>query len=178
MGLFGKIFYGPIGGILEDIGVLPKDPVTRFAESFVDNVIRDTVQPVSGCVVYCELAGGRAEHSGIYVGANQIVHLDGGGSIELASPTEFLGRLGGFNSAMSIYVSCKDGQALGSKIVAKRAREMIGKRRNYNLLFDNCHQFTAGCLTGNFENSDNFFIFLRTTAEQELGTNEWRVWER
>lgn len=67
---------------------------------------------------------------------------------------------------------------MGSAVVAERAREMIGKRRNYNLLFDNCHQFTSGCLTGNFENSDNFLVFLKTTVEKELGTNEWRVWER
>ena len=57
-----------------------------LVESFIDNEIRDTVYPVMGSVVYCDLAFGHAEHSGIYIGNDQIVHLDGSGDIEIVTP--------------------------------------------------------------------------------------------
>ncbi|HNW16697.1 MAG TPA: hypothetical protein PKM15_08340, partial [bacterium] len=69
----------------------------NLGKSFVDNVLRDCVYPVKGSVVYCDLAFGSAEHSGIYIGNNEIVHLDGSGNVEIVDPKEFLNRLDGFN---------------------------------------------------------------------------------
>jgi hypothetical protein len=106
------------------------------------------------------------------------VHLDGGGLVEEISPKEFLGRLGGFNLAMTIYVSSRNGLAVGDEEVARRAKSMIGKSRSYNFLFDNCHQFTAGCLTGNFDNTKNFVWMLKDEASKALGSQEWRAWDR
>ncbi|MCY3701857.1 MAG: lecithin retinol acyltransferase family protein [Rhodospirillales bacterium] len=77
---------------------------------------------------------------------------------------------------MSIYVSCYDERSVGNSRAARRALSMIGRRRNYNLLLDNCHQFVAGCLTGDFENSDNFLWMLKDTASNVLGSNTWRIW--
>lgn len=145
--------------------------------SFIDNVIRDRVYPVKGSIVYCDLAFGTGEHSGIYIGNNKIVHLDGSGDIETVSPRRFLNRLKGFNSAISIYVSCDGESPVGSKKVAKKAKNMIGNSRYYNVILDNCHQFTSGCVSGNFENSDNFLWMLKHTAESEINANTWRVWE-
>jgi len=149
-----------------------------FIKSFIDNVIKDTVVPVKGSVVYCSLALGYAEHSGIYIGKNKIVHLDGSGIIEVVSPQQFVERLGGFNPAMSIYVSCNNSSATGTNTIAKRAKKMVGKRRKYNVIFDNCHQFTSGCITGDFENADNFLWMLKDTAKNKINTNKWRVWNR
>ena len=47
-----------------------------------------------GTVVYCNLAGGLAEHAGICIG-RQIVHLDGSGQIICTSPKTFLARKNG-----------------------------------------------------------------------------------
>lgn len=152
--------------------------VSNLKDSFVDNVIRDKVIPKPGSIVYCELAFGNAEHSGVYIDSDNIVHLDGSGAIEAVSPKTFLNRLGGFNSAVSIYVSCKDEFSVGNKSVADRALSMVGKSRKYNIIMDNCHQFTSGCISGNFENSDNFLWMLKDTASKDLGSNTWRVWER
>jgi hypothetical protein len=180
MGLLGFIFGGPIGSLLEDVGVsTPKTGVQNLAESFVDNVIRDKVtRPAIGSVVYCDLASGNAEHSGIYIGNNLIAHLNGSGVIEIVSPDQFLARLGGFNTATSIYVSCNNGSPVGSKEIAKRAKTMVGKVRDYNLILDNCHQFTAGCVSGNFENPCNFFTFLKSEVSCRIDGDEWRVWDR
>jgi len=151
--------------------------VKNLAESVVDNVFRDTVKPVVGSVVYCDLIFGTCEHSGIYVGNDQIVHLDGSGRIEVVSSRHFLNRLDGFSSGVSIYVSSANGKAVGSRSAANRALEMVGRQREYAFLTDNCHQFTSGCLTGNFEAAENFLWFLKTTARQKVGADEWRVWD-
>ena len=83
------------------------------------------VTPVPGSVVYCQIIAGVADHSGIYIGNNRIVHLNGSGDIEVVSPKEFLNRMGGFNTAFNIYVSSKNGKAVGSNLVAKRAKESL-----------------------------------------------------
>mgnify|MGYP000143139516 FL=1 len=156
-----------------------KTPLHNFVESFVDNVIRDRVTIIEkGSIVYCDLLFGQAEHSGIYVGSDLIVHLDGTGNIELVTPKEFLQRLNGFNSAISIYSSCIGTRSIGSDMIAKRAFSMVGKTREYNMITNNCHQFTSGCITGNFENSDNFLWMLKNTASKVLNVNDWRVWDK
>lgn len=154
-------------------------------ESIRDNYIRKKVTPIPGSIVYCHLLG-ELEHTGVYIGNNQIVHLDGDGIVEQVDPKQFLRRLNGMNRYMtamsgrlvSIYVSCSGTTAVGSEGVARRAKSMIGNTRNYNVVLDNCHQFTSGCITGNFENPDNFFTFLQDTAKEYLSMNTWRVWER
>lgn len=42
-----------------------------------------------------------------------------------------------------------------------RAIDMLGKKRNYHFLFDNCHQFCAGCITGRFEEPHIFCEWRR-----------------
>ena len=78
----------------------------------------------------------------------------------------------------SVYVSCRNGRAVGSQQVAKRALRKVGSHRDYNLFLDNCHQFCSGCLTGDFENSDNFLCNLKTAALQTIHADDWRVWTR
>lgn len=150
--------------------------VNNLEESIIDNCVRDKVFPTPGSVLYFEMAFGAAEHSGIYVGDGEVVELSGEGIIQQVSVSEFLNTP--VNTAMSIYVSSSGGHAVGSQAAARRARSMVGKCRNYNLILDNCHQFTSGCLTGDFENSDNFLWMLKDTAKNQLGAEEWRVWDR
>ena len=185
MGLFDIFTGGILDSIIKDDAPLKarspwlsKSPIDNLVESFVDNVIRDKVSaPIKGSVVCCDLFAGKADHSGIYIGNNHIVHLNGDGLIERVTPKQFMDRLGGLNTAISVYVSCNSGYPVGTKEAAKRAKSCIGSRRGYNLLLDNCHQFTAGCLTGNFENSCNFFTLLKEEVRNEIGGNEWRVWD-
>ena len=159
-------------------GIFGKNLTLNLVESLVDNYVRETVTPKKGSVVYCELAFGNAEHSGIFIGNNKIIHLSGDGRVESVSPAEFLNRLGGFNTAISIYVSCDKTAPTGSLHIAKTAKQMIGSTRQYNTIIDNCHQFTSGCITGNFDNSDNFLWMLKHTAKQHIGSTTWRVWKR
>ena len=154
--------------------------VGNFAESFVDNCLRDKVaEPAIGSIVYCELVmGGVLEHSGVYIGDDQIVHLNRHGDIEAVSPDEFMDSPTAI--PISIYVSCNDTTPVGGAAIAKKAKGVIGVARNYNLIFNNCHQFTAGCMMddSHFENSIIFLRMLKYEAKKHLSADSWRVWDR
>ncbi len=124
-----------------------------FLDSFIKNVFCDIVKPRIGSVVKVGLLGG-ADHTGIYVGNDEIVELNGDGDIRIVSAEEFIEgddlftRIGTF-----IYVACaqdSDGDcyALGSKEIASRARRAVGETRDYNVVWENCHMFTEYCITG------------------------------
>ena len=102
--------------------------IGNLVESIYDNIVKDKVYPVEGSILYCDLLFGSAEHSGVYIGNNEIVHLDGTGIIEIVTPDEFLGRINGFNSAISIYVSCDGEIPVGGKSIAKRAKSKVGSK--------------------------------------------------
>ncbi|MEJ2676599.1 MAG: hypothetical protein P8011_15675 [Acidihalobacter sp.] len=78
---------------------------------------------------------------------------------------------------MNILVSCRGASAVGSKKTADRAKSAVGKVRDYNFVLDNCHQFSAGCLTGDFDNSCNFLWMLKDETKNELGSDTWRHWD-
>ncbi len=153
----------------------------NLAESIIDNAIRDRVlSPEIGSIVYCDLAFGTAEHSGIYVGGNEIIHLNRHGWVECVSPEEFIAGTTG----MSIYTSCRNGRPIGDEVVADRARrfeqrqkDYKGYYKEYSLLTNNCHIFSSSCVSGDMDNADTFLWMLKHSAEKELGANEWRVWD-
>jgi len=154
-----------------------KKLLDNFAQSFTDNVLKEKVIPKIGSVVYCELVFDITGHSGIYVGDDEVVHLDGSGEIQKVGTKEFLSRLDGLNSAISLYVSCRDNEPVGNKKIAQRANDMVGKNLDYNLLINNCHKFTTGCVTGDFENKNILLEDLKRTATQVLDVDNWLVWE-
>ena len=129
-----------------------------------------------GSVVYQDLdaLGDLFEHSGVHVGGHEVVSLSGSGKVVTQSTRDFLD--GGSNRF--IWVSCRGAASAGKRIVAERAQAMIGNKRDYNMVSDNCHQFTSGCLTGAFENSDKALWMLKTRAENTLRADNWRVWDR
>ncbi len=96
-------------------------PVHALLRSFRDNVLAEHVTPVPGSVLYCDLAAGYAEHSGIYVGGGgtkcivELSRQQGRCVINLVSPGEFISGEIGF----SIYVSSRNGPAVGKKSVAR-----------------------------------------------------------
>ena len=118
-------------------------------------------------------------------GRPEILKALAAGALHVAGKSSLATMLGAVpldnlaSDCWKIYVSCKGGQPVGSQQAAQRALDMVGGSRDYNLILDNCHQFCSGCLTGNFENSDNFLWMLKYTAEKTIGTDDdWRVWDR
>ena len=151
---------------------LPFVPLANILEGVIDTC-RESVVPRVGSVVYCDLAFGFAEHSGVYIGNKEIVHLNGNGRVEVVSPREFMNS----TTAANIYVSCEGRYVSSEKHIADTAKMMLGSYRNYNFILDNCHQFTAGCITGDFENSCSFMWFLKDEAKKHMDANTWRHWD-
>lgn len=157
-------------------GKQPPFPKSIFGNGD-EKKLNKSLTPAYGAVVYCELGFGSMEHSGIYIGGNQIVDLDGNGRIKKVSLREFTGHITTFNT--EIWIPCdSDGRPIGLSYAANRAIEMLGEKRNYNLILDNCHQFSSGCITGDFDNADNFLWMLKDTFQKEYGDNVvWKQWK-
>ncbi len=135
-------------------------------------------EPAIGSVVKHYLIIG-AEHTGIYVGDGEIVHWTSDSKVEKCRAGEFKS---GFNAAlaMSIYVSCRGTEPVGSPQTAQYALSKVGQgekeRGKYNETTNNCHMFVVECLTGGkkceprWEEPDEY-------CKQYLGANKWRVWK-
>lgn len=149
----------------------------ELPEVLDNSKLREGTIPIHGSVVYCELGAGLMDHSGIYVGGNQIIDLGGKGNIKRVSCQQFTAHVTTVDTA--IWVPCdRDGQPVGLSDAAWRAEEMVGEKRNYNLILDNCHQFSSGCVTGNFENADNFLWMLKDTFAKRYGEKiNWKRWD-
>lgn len=140
----------------------------------MDAFLIHSVHPAIGSVVYCNLAV-VAEHSGIYVGDNKIVHLNGNGRIEIVSAERFCERFGGKNPAFTIFCPTNwRGKSLGEKQVAEYALNCVGRVVNYNPAINNCHCFTASCL----ERQARFcpsFATLEGLVAEKYGACNWRA---
>lgn len=164
------------------------NPVTA-TNSFVDNVFRDDVTPSLGSVIHCDLSpipglsllNLNAEHTGIYIGNNQIIHRSGNGYLEKVTPREFLDRLDGNNYAIFVYVSCKGTKPLKIDEAFSRAMKALHdpSHSGYNLLNKNCHNFTRYCLTGETDQWGMDFTFssLKDLLYYKFGMDNWRVWK-
>lgn len=169
-------------------------PIFNTIESFVDNICRDTVKPKKGSILYCDLAFGYAEHSGIYVGGGEkcIVELhntSGNCIIQRVTPKVFMEA----GTAISIYVSCNGTDPVGKKKIANTALSMVGMNLGkYSLLHNNCHMFTNYCLIhGNKNYPKNYewqdyvkhyikqkmtLKSLKINTSKKLDADNWRVW--
>ena len=140
----------------------------------IDAFFIHSVRPAVGSVVYCNLAV-VAEHTGIYVGKNKIVHLNGNGRIEKVSAESFCERFHGKNPAFTIFCPTDvHGRALGDKMVAEYALNRVGRVVNYNPAINNCHCFTASCL----ERQARFcpsFAALEVLVAAKYGACNWRA---
>ena len=152
------------------------NPGRDVAELF----FKDHVKPVTGSVVSCRL-GLVLDHTGIYVGNGRIIHRDGDGDICEVSPQGFLNRLGGFNPAISIFVSCYDESPVGGSAIAARARRALNRSsfEGYDFVSKNCHCFTNYCITGKKDNGimDCTLLGVQNCMEEEYGMDNWRTWD-
>lgn len=157
------------------VKLLLAKPVFNLAESLIDNVFMDKTAPKRGSVVYCDLAFGYADHSGIYIGNGQIVQLNGRGIIEVVSASQFIRD----TTAISIYVSCDEyGDAVRDEVAAKNAEAYLGMETEYHPVWRNCHQFAAYCVSSDEENNTILLTQLKSESKFYQCTRKWRVWDR
>ena len=160
------------GNPIKDLAVDKK--LMDWTMKTIDALLIHNVRPAIGSVVYCNLAV-VAEHTGIYVGRNKIVHLNGNGRIEKVSAESFCERLGGKNPAFTIFCPTDgQGKPFGDKLVAEYALNCVGRVVDYNPAFNNCHCFTASCL----ERQARFcpsFAALEILVAAKYGACNWRA---
>ncbi|NOI36065.1 hypothetical protein F0250_19290 [Vibrio cyclitrophicus] len=148
--------------------------VGSLSKSLIQNLFWKTDGPVRGSIVYCDLAFGYAEHSGVYMGNGGIIHRNGKGLIEAASIRQFLAD----TTALSIYVSCNtQGRAIGNESTAQIAGAMLGVQTDYSLLNENCHQFCSHCLSGDIFSNTFTLTQLKRDAHAHIKASQWRVWD-
>lgn len=163
---------------------------------FIDSNFRDQVTPQPGSVLYCDLWLG-AEHSGIYVGDQEIANIEvtdvAEGTVNRCDPASFTSKS---TLGRKIYVSCDGDGAVGCEVVAHKAESHIGDRGLYGLVFDNCHDFSRKCVNHSpkgreasrierflvqanlvSENWERTIKELKVAARSKLGATKWRLWD-
>ena len=127
------------------------DSVMKNVERVVNALTCKSVAPLPGTPLLVNLAVA-IEHSGVYLGNGGVAELHGSGRIQKVSLARF--RDGGGDAAVRtgafIYAACdkRTGKPLGSVEAAEMALTAVGNstKLSYNILFNNCHLFTATCL--------------------------------
>ncbi|WP_336769979.1 lecithin retinol acyltransferase family protein [Bacillus bombysepticus] len=134
-------------------------------------------EPGLGAPIFCDLGFGYIDHSGIYIGNNEVVQLNGKGLIEKLSLEGFTINITTVNKKVVVPTDKYTHAPISFMDSYVRALEMVGSRRSYNMIIDNCHQFTTGCVTGDFEEQNNFLAFLKLTVSEQYGSDiTWRRW--
>ena len=127
------------------------ESVMKNVERLVNTLTCQSVVPLPGTPLLVNLAVA-IEHSGVYLGNEEVAELHGSGNLRKVSLEGF--RDGGDGSAVRtgafIYAACdkRTGKPLESAGAAEMALTAVGnaKKLSYNILFNNCHLFAATCL--------------------------------
>jgi hypothetical protein len=110
------------------------------------------VKPEIGAIVCCGIAGA-FDHTGIWVGDNTIIEVDGNGLVKAVSPARFTDD----RSGKGIFIACDSlANPLVNEVAAQRAIEQIYQLRDYHMIDNNCHHFIWQCFKPNDENITTF----------------------
>ena len=184
-------FIKNIGNGLKIFNPLPKLGI-KCIKTFIDSKFREKVVPIKGSVLYSDLYLG-AEHSGIYIGNNEISNIVvksfAESMVERSSPEEFTDSS---YLHTNIYVSCDSKGPVGDEDVCREAINHLGERGFYGLLFKNCHEFSEKCVDSSKKNFSKFFNFelsdvdetwertiknLKAKSRKKLGATKWKLWD-
>ncbi|MGB1263531.1 MAG: hypothetical protein ACPG52_11520 [Cognaticolwellia sp.] len=120
-----------------------ESPIATYPTDMLSTPQR--VKPQIGAIVCCGI-GGVLDHTGIWLGDNTIIEVDGNGLVKPLSPQRFTDD----RSGKGIFIACDSlGIPLVSEMAAQRAIEQIYQLRDYHLFDNNCHQFIWQCFQPN-----------------------------
>ncbi|WP_370598913.1 lecithin retinol acyltransferase family protein [Plesiomonas shigelloides] len=142
----------------------------------ISDLFIDFAKLTPGCPVAVRLAGA-VEHTGIYIGNDRVVELNGDGSINIITTEQFV--QGGYRPSDGIFSSLiRTGNCLYVPYYnetihyeksVQRAMELVNEYKNgisYNILNNNCHMLTGYCIDGiNFQDNTDCRFFSGLTKK-------------
>jgi hypothetical protein len=132
-----------------------ESPIAAYPTDLLNT--EEKVIPEIGSVVCCGI-GGVLEHTGIWVGDNTIIELDGNGLIKPISIQRFTKE----RSGNKMFIACDStARPIACEVAASRALNNIFNCLDYHIIDNNCHQFIWQC----FKPKDN-----NLTTFKELNT--------
>ncbi|TWX55681.1 hypothetical protein [Colwellia hornerae] len=127
-----------------------ESPVVQYPTDIFNT--SEKVKPEIGAIVCCGV-GGLLDHTGIWIGDDTIVELDGNGLIKAISVARFTKE----RSGKYIFIACDSkGKPIASELAAQRAQQQIFQYRDYHLIENNCHQFIWQCFKPDDDNLTTF----------------------
>ncbi len=168
---------------------------------YVDNRYRDSVVPKIGSILYF-IDDDENTRSGIYIDSDNIVELSSIGVDDgIPTPQVLESTFDSFKKRilekMPIYISCNTSNAHEDSNLANYAKECIGRKDNYYLLYKSSINFINECIQVNLTkpwevisekdySADNFEINisrdlnlkdLKEIAKSKLGLSRWLLWD-
>ena len=112
------------------------------------------VKPKIGSILAVGLGFGVIEHTGIYIGEGYVIEQHGEDALKKVTLQEFMDGNGEFYARglnISIQIACDSlGNPLAKKSIAKNAKKMYEdykrNKKEYSIVFNNCHQFCWECM--------------------------------
>lgn len=137
-----------------------------------------SVEPGKGSPIYCDLGFGFVEHSGIYIGNFEAIQLNGRGLVEVVNLFDFTDNISTTSRDVFFPLDKVNSIPIEFDEAYDNALRKRGKLIKYNVVLNNCHKFTSGCLTGDFNQNNQLLDFMKCTTEQVYGKKIiWRRWD-
>ena len=154
--------------------LIHKSPTGTNRNSFLTT---RKVKPKIGSLVATSLTFGFLDHSGIYIGNGMIIEQHGNHTLKKVSFEKFQNGDNEIKSrglSISIQIACdSNGNPLSSKEVAKRAIELYNNKerrfKEYDIISNNCHQFSWHCISGDYHDTLTKFSTLEERVARFYG---------
>lgn len=132
-----------------------------------------SVKPVIGAIVCCGLAG-VLDHTGIWLGDDTIVEVDGNGLVKPVSSQRFLTE----RSGKQIFIACDStGIPLALPETADNAADQLFNCIDYHLFDNNCHQFVWQCIHANNTRRSTVTTFRQLNEKMAQFYNRVIYWD-
>lgn len=120
--------------------------------SSIGSIFCDPVSLEPGSIVVVSL-GTFLDHTGIYVGNNEVIELFGNGHIRSISFDHFLfggEKEGDFSprTGLDVFTATYKDKVIHSEDIKNRAIQLKNKKIKYDILKNNCHMMSGYCFSG------------------------------
>jgi len=147
-----------------------------------DLKFRRRFYPQLGSILRTELINGVADHSGIYIGNDQVIEItqeNGFGVVKNTDLNDFVhSSFARTGSTIYIAIDRLSKDVICNEKLSNTAKKHIGKRNTYQLMKDNCHSFVHKCIINeDFVKITSLWKFEELTKSISKNLNKNRLVE-